>query len=84
MTAARIARWAPVLVARTLVAGCSWRPYAGVVRASSEAYQAENTTVADDGTVTFGQGRLEGRLRRGGPRPSERKDEPARGRSETR
>ncbi len=63
MTAARIARWAPVLVALTLVAGCSWRPYAGVVRASSEAYQAENTTVADDGTVTFGQGRLEVSLR---------------------
>ena len=63
MTVERIAWRTTVLVALTVVAGCSWRPYAGVVRASSESYQAENTTVADDGTVTFRRGRLEVSLR---------------------
>jgi hypothetical protein len=46
-----------------LVASCAWRPYAGDVRPSIEEQQGQNMTVADDGTITWVQDRLEVRMR---------------------
>ncbi len=44
-------------------AACAYRPWAGELRPLEEGKQAEGMVVADDGTVTFKQGRLEVRLR---------------------
>ena len=46
-----------------LLAACSYRPYAGNVKPLGEEHQAAGVSVADDGTVTHKQGRLEIRLR---------------------
>jgi len=46
-----------------LLSSCAYRPYAGDVRPLGEEQQASGVTVADDGTVTHTQGRLEIRLR---------------------
>jgi len=43
--------------------GCAFRPYAGELRALVEADQSQGMSVADDGTVTFSQGRLQISLR---------------------
>ncbi len=51
------------LVALCVGAGCAWRPYTGEVRPSVEAAQGPNMTVADDGTITWIQDRLEVRMR---------------------
>ena len=51
------------LLALLMVSGCSHRYYAEDLKSLSEADQGANTTVADDGTVTFTQGRLEISLR---------------------
>lgn len=53
----------PALAALLLLAGCSYRYYAEALKPLSEAEQGENMTVADDGTVTHTQGRLEISLR---------------------
>ena len=53
----------PLLGALLLHPGCSYRYYAEALRPLSEAEQGENKTVADDGTVTYTQGRLEIGLR---------------------
>ena len=53
----------PTLSALLLLTGCSYRYYAEALRPLSEAEQGEHKTVADDGTVTYTQGRLEVSLR---------------------
>jgi hypothetical protein len=53
----------PLLPALLLLPGCSYRYYAEALQPMSEAEQGENKTVADDGTVTYTQGRLEISLR---------------------
>ena len=53
----------PALSALLLLTGCSYRYYAEALRPLSEAEQGEHKTVADDGTVTYTQGRLEVSLR---------------------
>ncbi len=55
--------FSPLLLALVLVSGCSYRYYAEDIKPMSEAEQGENKTVADDGTVTFTQARLEIGLR---------------------
>jgi len=52
-----------VVTALLLVPGCSYRYYAEDIEPKSEADQGENKTVADDGTVSFKQARLEISLR---------------------
>jgi hypothetical protein len=44
-------------------AGCAYRYYATALKPLGEAQQGTGRTVADDGTVTFTQGRLEVSLR---------------------
>ncbi|MCY3738197.1 MAG: hypothetical protein OXG13_17460 [Gemmatimonadaceae bacterium] len=57
-------RWLiPLLPALLLLAGCSYRYYADPLTPLNEAEQGENKSVADDGTVTHTQGRLEVGLR---------------------
>ena len=51
------------LAALCLVASCAWRPYTGDLRPSVEEMQGPNMSVADDGTITWIQDRLEVRLR---------------------
>ena len=51
------------LSALLFLTGCSYRYYAEALRPLSEADQDANKTVADDGTVTHTQGRLEVSLR---------------------
>ena len=63
MSIPRTMSYAAILAALSLLTSCAWRPYAGEVRASSEVHQEPNTSVADDGTVTFTQGRLEVSMR---------------------
>lgn len=46
-----------------LLSACAYRPYAGDVKPLDEEQQASGVTVADDGTVTYTQGRLDIRLR---------------------
>ena len=46
-----------------LLSACAYRPYAGDVKPLGEEQQASGVTVADDGTVTYTQGRLDIRLR---------------------
>lgn len=46
-----------------LLSACAYRPYAGDVKPLGEGEQAAGVTVADDGTVTYTQGRLDIRLR---------------------
>jgi hypothetical protein len=46
-----------------LAPGCAYRYYAGDLEPLDELVQGENRSVADDGTVTFTQGRLEISLR---------------------
>ncbi|MEW6753543.1 MAG: hypothetical protein AB1505_21545 [Candidatus Latescibacterota bacterium] len=56
----------PVLSLLALVAagwGCAYRPYAGELQAMAEGEQIQGMAVADDGTVTHTQGRLEISLR---------------------
>ena len=45
------------------LSSCAYRPYAGNIKPLPESGQAPGMTVADDGTVTFVQGRLEIGLR---------------------
>jgi hypothetical protein len=52
-----------ILAGLLLTAGCAWRPYTGEVQPASEEQQAANMTVADDGTITWIQERLEVRMR---------------------
>lgn len=61
-TTHRFARWA-VLASLCLAASCAWRPYVGEVKPSAEDQQAQNMVVADDGTITWTQDRLEVRMR---------------------
>jgi hypothetical protein len=51
------------LLAIIALVGCSYRYYAGDLKPLDEAEQGENKTVADDGTVTYKQARLEIGLR---------------------
>lgn len=51
------------LLAIVALVGCSYRYYAGDLQPMSEAEQGEDKTVADDGTVTYKQARLEIGLR---------------------
>ena len=51
------------LAALCLVASCAWRPYTGDLCPSAEQMQGPNMSVADDGTITWIQDRLEVRLR---------------------
>ena len=51
------------LALAALLSACAYRPWAGELQPVVEGDQAEGMTVADDGTVTFKQGRLEIRLR---------------------
>ena len=53
----------PALAGLLLLTGCSYRYYAEALKPLSEAEQGEGKTVADDGTVTHTQGRLEISLR---------------------
>ena len=55
----------PIMLAVLLAGGtgCAYRYYAEDLKPQSEARQGENRVVADDGTVTFSQGRLEVSLR---------------------
>lgn len=46
-----------------LIPGCAYRYYAGDLKPLDEVAQGEGKRVADDGTVTFAQGRLEISLR---------------------
>ena len=63
MKAIRRATSLAALAALCLVASCAWRPYTGDVYPSVEEIQGPNMSVADDGTVTWIQERLEVRLR---------------------
>lgn len=45
------------------LSACAYRPYAADVEPLDEQQQDQGVTVADDGTVTYTQGRLEVRLR---------------------
>jgi len=56
-------RNALVLGLALLGAGCSYRYYAGDLEPLKEEFQGEGRTVADDGTVSYRQGRLEVSLR---------------------
>jgi hypothetical protein len=56
-------RYALSLLVVVVLMGCSYRYYAGDLQPMSEAEQGENKTVADDGTVTYKQARLEIGLR---------------------
>ena len=49
----------PLLLVGLLFPGCSYRYYAEDLKPMSEAEQGANKTVADDGTVSFRQARLE-------------------------
>ena len=51
------------LALATLLTACAYRPWAGELRPLEEGKQGEGMVVADDGTITFKQGRLEIRLR---------------------
>jgi hypothetical protein len=51
------------LLALLTVSGCSHRYYAEDLKSLSEADQGANTTIADDGTVSFAEGRLEVSMR---------------------
>ena len=51
------------LLAAFVLVGCSYRYYAEELQPLSETEQGENKTVADDGTVTYTQARLEIGLR---------------------
>ena len=53
----------PLLLVGLLFLGCSYRYYAEDLKPISEAKQGANKTVADDGTVSYGQARLEISLR---------------------
>ena len=63
MKAIRRATSLAALAALCLVASCAWRLYTGDVHPSVEEMQGPNMSVADDGTVTWIQERLEVRLR---------------------
>ncbi len=52
-----------LLWALLLFPGCSYRYYAGELKPMSESEQGANKTVADDGTVSYKQARLEISLR---------------------
>ncbi len=52
-----------LLLAAALAGGCAYRYYAGPLKPLDEEHQGGSRTVADDGTVTFTQGRLEVGLR---------------------
>jgi hypothetical protein len=52
-----------ILAAAAQLAGCAYRPYASDLAALPETDQGQGMAVADDGTVTFVQGRLEIALR---------------------
>ena len=49
----------PLLLVGLLFLGCSYRYYAEDIKPRSEAEQGANKTVADDGTVSYRQARLE-------------------------
>ena len=49
----------PLLLVGLLFPGCSYRYYAEYLKPISEAEQGANKTVADDGTVSYSQARLE-------------------------
>ena len=53
----------PLLLVGLLFPGCSYRYYAEDLKPLSEAEQGANKTVADDGTVSYTQARLEISLR---------------------
>lgn len=53
----------PLLLVGLLLSGCSYRYYAEDLKPMSEAEQGANKTVADDGTVSYTQARLEISLR---------------------
>ena len=53
----------PLLLVGLLFSGCSYRYYAEDLKPMSEAEQGANKTVADDGTVSYTQARLEISLR---------------------
>ena len=53
----------PLLLVGLLFLGCSYRYYAEDLKPMSEAEQGANKTVADDGTVSYNQARLEISLR---------------------
>ena len=53
----------PLLLALLVVPGCAYRYYVEDLKPLSEAEQGANKTVADDGTVSFSQGRLSISLR---------------------
>lgn len=53
----------PLLLVGLLFGGCSYRYYAEDLKPLSEAEQGANKTVADDGTVSYTQARLEISLR---------------------
>ena len=53
----------PLLLVGLLFPGCSYRYYAEDLKPMSEAEQGANKTVADDGTVSYTQARLEISLR---------------------
>ena len=53
----------PLLLVGLLFLGCSYRYYAEDLKPMSEAEQGANKTVADDGTVSYTQARLEISLR---------------------
>ena len=55
--------FAPLLLAGLVFPGCSYRYYAEDLKPLSEAEQGANKTVADDGTVSYTQARLEIGLR---------------------
>ena len=59
----QMSKWLPLIVLGILFSSCAYRPYVGDLEPFSEADQGESMSVADDGTVTLAQGRLELRLR---------------------
>ncbi|NKB69611.1 MAG: hypothetical protein GKR89_21280 [Candidatus Latescibacteria bacterium] len=56
-------KWLILVFLGLLSSSCAYRPYVGILEPLSEAEQGESMSVADDGTVTYTQGRLELRLR---------------------
>ncbi len=60
---ARASLFLALLLAAVLSGGCAYRPYATDLRPLAETEQAQGSSVEDDGTVTFYQGRLEVSLR---------------------
>jgi len=57
----RLGLWLPMIVALALVTGCGYHYYMGPLEPVSQ--QATSMTIADDGSVTYVQGRFEVRLR---------------------